>query len=292
VELLNKWLDDLLMNGLSSLQTDAHRIDEISSRMVDAGMGGLARKLRLLPEKIKNTADWTQFVSYQLGEFYLFVRSFKNLTQLDDLQKEDLLGFAGIPYLKKDFGEDTVLHDEFIYLGNLQEREEKILVKRNWFYAKLSNRIVLFLEFQFNKFVTLRPFNPGAVYRSAVRIYPSKVIQRITEVKTDQIVKNSIDQVKSVHLNQLLDSYCHSIVLNPFLKQQCFIMKSVRLTCLKGFWYFVSDKEELVQIDNREDQLQLILVYAANPASLFVCEYNHSKIKVFSVILNHTVISI
>ncbi len=279
-------------SGFTCLKDDPHRILEISTRMVDCGMGGLSRKIRLLPEKLKNNADWILPIRLQIGEFYTLVKCFNNIRKLDDLQKEDLLNFIGIPFTKKDFKDDLLLQDEFLFLGYRVEHEEKIIIRRNWFYGIHSKRMVLFLEFQFNRFVQLKYFKFSAVYRSAVQFYPSKVLLRVNDIDNKQIVKTDFQQIQSFTLSQILDQYCEAVILNPFIRQIAYIIRGAELVCINAIWYFRSDQDELIFIKNDKTKIPLLVTYSVNTESLFVCEYFNKELTVLSVILNNMVLKI
>lgn len=292
VGILKKWLDELLLRGVSTIQDDPVKIVEISTRMVDYGLPGIARKLRIIPEKIKETEDWTEYVFMQIGELYLFISSFHDVEKLDELQKEDLLSYAGVVYKKTDFAEDNMLQDEWLYLGCQKEKEEKLIIKRNWFYGIHSHQTILFLEFQFNKFVRLKPLNCGIVYRSAVRFFPSKTHQRIKDLATDQIVKADFSALKTVNLSELLSQYGNAVCLNPFIKHQCYLLRQAKITSLSGLWYFTNDEKQMVVIRNERSAIPIIISYLGQDSGIYVCEYWNNGLTVISVIIGSLVIEI
>lgn len=292
IQLLRKWLDALLINGVSSLQNDSEKILEISTRMVDHGLPGIARKLRVIPEKIKESEDWTEFVFSQLGEFYLFLAHFDKLNQLDELQKEDLLSYAGIVYKKSDFIEEHLVQDEWLYLGYHKEKEEKLIIKRNWFYGMHSNLCILFIEFQFNKFVKFKPLICGNVYRSGVRFFPAKVMQRVKDISTDQIVKTDFSKLKKVNLSELLDEYCEAVRLNPFIKQQCYLVHEVIVTRQSAGWYLANGKGCMIEMMNEAKDIPKFLSLTSAENIVYVCEYFNNTIRIMSVILGSLVIEI
>lgn len=292
LDLLKKWLDELLIVGVSSLQNDSEKILEISTRMVDHGLPGIARKLRIIPEKINGSEDWTEYVFNQLGEFYLFLAYLDKLNSLDDVQKEDLLSYAGIIYKKSDFIEENVIQDEWLYLGCQKDKEEKLIIKRNWFYGIHTNRCVLFIEFQFNKFVKFKPLIYGNVYRSGVRPFPSKVIQRVKDVSTDQVVKADYSKIKRVNLSELLDEYCKAVHLNPFIKQQCYLIHEVKVIQQSNRWYFVNDDGYMIELNHEAKDIPLILSYTSVRESVYVCEYFNNSLKVISVMIGNLIVEI
>jgi len=292
ISLFNSWLDELLMSGISQLQHDPEKLDEIASRMVDYGAQGIARKLRIIPEQIAKRGNWMEFTLQQLGEFYLVVRSFNRLDVMSDFEKEDLLSYCGIPYTKTDFSERSFYSDDWFYLGTVLEKEEKLLIKRNWFYGLNCKSCVLFLEFQFNRFVQTKQFKFGNVYKSAVQFYPSATPQRIKDIQTESINKGLEISLKTQTIESALDVYSGRLYANPFLKQDCFILNAIKFTKHLDRWYLIGKSGQMIQLANTNSEIQHLITYSSTPQNIFICEYENNLLKVFSVLMDHQLISL
>ena len=46
---------------------------------------------------------------------------------MDELEKEDLLSYAGVVFKKTDFADENILQDEWLYLGHQKEKEENLI---------------------------------------------------------------------------------------------------------------------------------------------------------------------
>jgi hypothetical protein len=292
VNLLDKWLSGLLISGIATLNSDPHKLNEISTRMVDSGLSGIARKLRIFPEKIKSTSDWTEFVFRDLSELCLFTSTFKKLDQLDEAAKEDLLSYAGVITKKMDTELLPGLQDDWLYLGYTMESEDKLIIKRNWFYGKHTHKIVLYLEFQFNRFAKFKLFSYGMIYHSFVRFYFSKVLQRIKEINPTQPVSSGVNEFKALNLNQLLDDYCNLVVLNPFMRHQCYLLKNTGIAMQSGSWYFTGTDNEAVEIINDEKDIPQLLCYSGIADCYYVCEYFNNCIRVISMVVGNIIVDI
>jgi len=292
LSLFNSWLDELLIAGISQLQHDPAKLNEIASRMVDYGAPGIARKLRMIPERIAKGSNWMEFTFQQLGEFYLVVRSFKNIAALNEFEKEDLLNYCGIPFTKTSFSESSFYTDDWLYLGTVSETEDKLLVNRNWFYGLNCKASVLFLEFQFNRFVPIKHFKYGSIYKSAVQFYPSASPQRIKEMQSESSYLAAEYSVKSHTIESALDLYCERISINPLLKQYCFILNSVKFTLHQENWYLKSESGQLIRLTNSIAEIQQLLTYTANIQNVIIGEYENNSLNVFSVIIDDELVSL
>ncbi|HEX5625672.1 MAG TPA: hypothetical protein VFX48_06640 [Saprospiraceae bacterium] len=292
VRLLGQWLDDLMLSGLIRLQADSEKLNEISSRMVDAGLPGVARRLRLWPEKIRDASDWTDFVLMQISELYLFVRSFERLDQLQDAEKEDLLNVAGVVFKKTDFTDQLILMDEWLCLGQVKEKEEKLIVIRSWFYGLQSKRFALFLEYQFNRFVKTKPVYTGRVYRSSVQFYPSAYPQRIRDIQTDLVTQLKDGTLSGLNVREALDHFCKVVERNPFIRQQIYLIADAQFYSEGERWYVADRKGEGILLTNPEPEIPRILSYCSGPDTLLAGEYGSGSMRILSAILDRTVISI
>ena len=82
LEELENWLADLFRQGLATLEN--HSEDywaELQSRMADASLTGIARRLRQLP-LLMTQEDWHESLLSELGSIYLIVKGFRNIENL------------------------------------------------------------------------------------------------------------------------------------------------------------------------------------------------------------------
>ncbi|MBK7468458.1 MAG: hypothetical protein IPJ43_17560 [Saprospiraceae bacterium] len=68
IDILDSWLDQLVVKGFRQLSVNESILEEISTRMSDYGLIGIARKLRVIPEKIKKDKDWLEFMAEFVAE--------------------------------------------------------------------------------------------------------------------------------------------------------------------------------------------------------------------------------
>ncbi|MBK6545552.1 MAG: hypothetical protein IPG12_09825 [Saprospiraceae bacterium] len=292
VLLLEKWLDNLLLSGISVLQQDSEKFTEISTRMLDLGLAGISKKLRLVPEKVQKSKDWTEFAVLQISELYLFIKLMNKIEHLNHLEKEDLLNYAGIPFKKTDFTEDYYLQDDWLFIGNSREKEENLVIIRNWFYGAHSGKLILYLEYQFNQFVQLKAFKLGSFYQATVQFYPSVIFQRIRDMPVDNLILGMERKLLSKTVESSLEEYISIITLNPMIRQFCFVLKDIKFTKSKEQWFISSKGNQWVQIMNSEAEIVKMLSYSSNKDFLIIGEYSETKFRVLAAVLDSIIIPI
>ena len=91
VNQLETWLNDLLKMGLLDYDFSTRSLNEISSRMVDAKLGGIARRIRMLSEMEKSDVAWAESIAHELTSLSLFARCFKRLDSLGPAMQQTVL---------------------------------------------------------------------------------------------------------------------------------------------------------------------------------------------------------
>lgn len=285
-------MSEIYTNGLQLLYSHPQKIEEISGILVDFGLSGIARKLRLIPEQLEKDTGKSDRLFALFAELTLFVNWCDSLSDLSAESREDLLTFAGIPIKKAELPESGFISDQWLYLGKHKEKEENMWLVRHWFYGVQSKKCILNLEFLFGRFPREQHYFGGSVYNTPVNLYPSAYPIRVAQLSTDSRVSGIIENYDSMSLHEMLNEYCKITLLNPFIKEVLFLIHEFQLASSGGEWYARSDKEELIGIQNPPVHLPTIVIYAGQSRNVFCCEYYNRSIRIISIISNHRVISL
>ena len=151
IELLDLWLNDLVRNGLGSLETQPSSIwEKQAAQMVDAQAPGLASYLRRLATIPHASSNWPEKLLTQLGKLALLSQAFHRIEQLDAAMQEDIRQLIGWN-LKE---EEVLAHgehitDNWLILGQALEDIERGRVQRTWLLGTTTRRSALLLQFSF-----------------------------------------------------------------------------------------------------------------------------------------------
>ncbi|MBK8954840.1 MAG: hypothetical protein IPM34_04690 [Saprospiraceae bacterium] len=284
--LLHSWLQDTLTTGLYSNKQLDKSMSELSSRLVDFGLPSVARKLRVLRNSLSDGKEITELVFPVFSELSLFCRMMEQLGSLDMLEKEDLLTYAGIPFLKKQIPEEHAVQDSWMYLGMSRDTEEKMQVYRHWFYGIHGHKNCLYIEFKFGNWNNSSLFFPGQIYRGAVSYFPSRVPVRIAEppAKKGQLIKCEIDQFHTVE--QALDHFAWLMSYNPFIQSYTYLLKDVRFACEQNKWYVFDNKSGGILLDHDLTEIPRLVSLSNHPQCQFVAEYKPHAFRFLNVIID------
>ena len=182
LEDLEIWLTDLLRRGLATTASEEPKWwEHIATRMADASMPGLARKLRLLGEVPASDPRWAERIAGSLAECYLAVRAFQQSGHLPEPMLRDLEAFIGIAAKKEEvLAEGERLRDTWTVAGQVSEAlEAPLKERRSWLHGADTGRWALLLDHVFGSEDFPPGFEPGSVYKGTFAFYPSAFPLRV-----------------------------------------------------------------------------------------------------------------
>ncbi|MFN8279408.1 MAG: hypothetical protein U0V49_03895 [Saprospiraceae bacterium] len=272
VELLEKWIIQLLDQGIDVLQHDPHRLDDIATRMVDLGLSGMARKLRSMPEKTEDENDWQVAVLRELGECYLACCiARKNNFQIDS----SLQNLIGSPRRKNEIEAlNLFLQDEWFYCGTIKSKEEKLTMVRHWFTGVKSGRIALMIEFLFNRYNSQRHFQHGMVYRGKVFYYPGESEYRVTDIPNESAPAPLEFLPSSERLGHFLTRHARNVADSPFIRHNFSILSDVRVAYTGRSFNLIDAGGEAVKLQGSDDQLWDLCALLLDPSVLLAVEWD------------------
>lgn len=269
VEVLSEWIDLLLEQGIQVLAKDPHRLNDMATRAVDFGMPAIGRKLRLIPERIQASEEWTNAVLDELAEMSLIVQTAQS--EQSPIHPEDLLTAMGVSIKKQEVIEHTeAIEDNWIYCGSIRSQEENILVCKNWFFGLESLRYALFIEFQVNRFVPLRLFQFGQMYTGYTHFYPSAIPLRVTGIPEAQ--RPIPDRIPfRVHtIGQFQELTAKAIISNPFVRDLPACLSRLRLIEDQSKFYISDIHGKAILLDCDESIFWKMMAYSLDQESIFI----------------------
>lgn len=178
LEELQVWLEDLMREGIASLEAQgAERLFSISTRMVDAKLGSIGRRLRtLIP--VLGQDNWHERVMVTIGEIYLLMNGLKKLETLPPLLQTELLLLSGVNLKKDDLLTEEGTWDIWQVMGVFTGREEQLTVRRTWLMGENTGETALLLDFSFGNQGFEHHWKVNDFFEGGLVFYPSIFPQR------------------------------------------------------------------------------------------------------------------
>lgn len=175
---LKTWLEDLMRQGIASLESQGtERLFSIATRMVDAKLGSIGRRLRaLIP--ILGQDDWHEQVMTTVGELYLLMNGLSKIENLPPLFQTEILTLAGVNIKKDLLLEKESVYDIWQVVGVVMGREEQLTSRRTWLMGENTGETAMLLDFSFGNQGFEQHWNVGNYFEGGLIFYPSVFPQR------------------------------------------------------------------------------------------------------------------
>jgi len=289
--LLDNWLDDIVDKGFYHQQNALDQMESLAARLVDFGVPGIAKKIRMLQGKLHAKSDRVEHLSLVLGEFSLFCSMMKGIDQLNSIQREDLLSYAGIPYHKKNLSNERSVDDQWLYVGYAKEREEKLTVYRHWFVGNKTNVKILWIEYLFGQSNRPKRFVIGRFYSAVVRFFPSATPSRIDDIHSSPTIPKHQLEPQNSTLKEVVDHFSLLLTYNPFIRSYVYVLRQTEMQKFKGKWCLWDGGSELFPLDNQAKELDALTSVCKLDGTYLFVEFLGKAIKVLSILLDGQVLS-
>ncbi len=176
LEDLEIWLADVLQRGLAVCAAEDPQFYLVAStRLADASMRSLSRRLRTAGEAFAQRPDEPEAFVAVLADAALAIQAWKRRDQLSEGQRSDLEAFLGFSPKKEVVrAQGERLADVWVVVGAVEEvLEASLRERRTWLLGAQSGRFALLQEYAFGAEGFAPAFRPGALVQGAVAYYPS-----------------------------------------------------------------------------------------------------------------------
>jgi hypothetical protein len=148
---LDLWLNDLVRQGLASVQTQpASFWEHQGARLRDAQAGALDTRVRRLAALPNASADWAEKLLGELGKLALLTHAFRQEDQLEPGMREEIRQLIGWNLSQEEVNaRGETVHDDWLVVGQVIEENERGKTQRTWLSGLGSGRTALILQFSF-----------------------------------------------------------------------------------------------------------------------------------------------
>ncbi len=215
---LEVWLRDLIRIGLIQFDFSEESLSGIASRLVDAKLGAIARRIRRLSTIERSDPQWFLQILNELSYFYLLVRSMRKLNELPADLLQTLYLKCGVNIKKADLPVEKAISDIWIVVGIEYQTEENLRSRYTWIMGRKSKRTALLLDFAFGR----RGFETNYVveksYRGALIYFPGALplrgyLKHPDSVKSDRKYPGTFSTV-----DKFLYTYANALCKNPWIR--------------------------------------------------------------------------
>jgi hypothetical protein len=234
LDALDLWLDDLVRNGLASVEAQPASFWEGQARrLVDAQAPGLAGRVRRLAAVPHATPDWPARLLDELGRLALLTHAFRRLDQLDAALQDDVRGLIGWALDAEEVAaRGETVRDEWAVVGQRITTEDRLRQQWSWLVGQRSGRAALVLQFAHGGTPFKEVIAPGMQFAADLAYWPSAHPQRaLIHQRLDPPSPVVAMPVGAPTLSAYLDSFARAIARQPWLDRDLAILRDVVPVC-------------------------------------------------------------
>ena len=275
IQLLDKWLHQLIRHGLAEVQSKPLSYwDEVAAQLVDAKLGGVAKKIRQVKGFIQEE-NWVEKLSFLIGELYLYVKAFNQYEELALPLSKDIDTYAGISPKRGEVLETQGIEDHWYVLGQVFGEEEQLSYRRTWLWGIKSGVPALNLAYSWGGQPYLHDFVKGGIYRATMHFYPSAYpLRAITEEV--KLLENTTHHPKNGYLSiqKFLTHFAEAKVLNPFLQNFPVLLHRLIAVMEQKKLLLVDKDRQTIEVKCSMDSAWKMIAFGGGGEMTFFGEWN------------------
>ena len=271
IDALDRWLDDLIRNGLASVEAQPARFwEEQAKRLVDAQAPGLAGRVRRLAALPHATPDWTARLLDDLGRLALLTHAFRRLDQLDPPLQEDVRGLIGWSLDQEEVAaRGETVRDEWAIVGQRITIEDRLRTQWNWLIGTQTARAALVLQFAHGASAFKEMLAPGTRFAADLTYWPSAWPQRaLVRERRGPPATIAATPPASATIAAFLDAYAGATAQQPWLERGVAVLREVVPICGGEGPWVVRDADGMALPLDGDEHWRLLALSGGHPLDL------------------------
>lgn len=217
---LEEWLLDLARHGLHAIgEQPAGFWDGFAARMVDAKLGGVARRIRNF-KSLAGKENGIELLLEEMAGLYLLVQAFHQLESLPEALQEEVLNVAGINRKKEEVLQQPGILDYWLAIGQAEGEndEDKLRFRRTWFLGEKTGRLALLLDFSWGQKNYDTLWVPGSTVEGELSFYPGAYPLRALFRRHQPSGRPFEGNSGHADINAFAQVYARALAANPWIQ--------------------------------------------------------------------------
>lgn len=270
VQELDRWLRDLVRQGLASVQTQPYSYwDAPAARMMDAQASGLARQLREMASIPHSGVGWQERLLERLGRMHLLVQGFQRLETLSSETQADIRTAIGWTQ-KEEMACYLRVRDRWLVLGQIVEEQDNLRAQRNWLWGKDTNKFALVLNFAYGNQPLDTSLIPGNVIDAELGFFESAYPLRVLITVRHAPPVPLLEMPGEESIITALSTYTNALACQPWSEQFPLTLQGIIPQRYKDGWALRDSDGYVLPITFRFEQgWQLLALSGGYPINVF-----------------------
>jgi hypothetical protein len=262
---LERWLHDIMRQGLASIQADAPgNFDTFAARMVDAQAPGVARLLRKAGGIATSGTGWQERLLAALARIYLLIRASRRLSDLPPALQADVRTALGFALSQDEVLASEGIEDRWLILGRVVEDEDRGRTQRTWLWGEQSQRAALLLDFSFAGQPFDRSLVPGQTLDAALVFYPGTTALRAL-IQQRTAISSFAPTLPAQRLEEATAHFGRALAANPWLERTLLIAGPYTMEQHAERWHLRDSDGAALPLPASFEAWQLLAITGGQP---------------------------
>lgn len=268
---LDLWMRDLVRGGIAGVEArPASFFHSLAARLVDAQAPGAARLVRDLAVLPMTGEGWHARMVARLGRLHLLTAAWTRYEVLSPQAQADVRAHVGWSITESELSDVPAVGDEWVVVGQIQEDDERLRVRRTWVRGSQSNRFALLLHFAVGSapFTELLP-PLGDSFRAELAFFPGFLAQRA-------VVRSRSEEPSQIvpwpagerSLAVATGALARALALDPWVERVPVLLDDVVPERIGDAWRIRDSRSDVVPVVPRFRGWSLLAVSGAHPVSI------------------------
>jgi hypothetical protein len=244
---LDLWLNDLIRQGLASVQTQpASFWERQAARLRDAQAPTLDTRVRRLAAIPNASADWPEKLLAELGKLALLTHAFRLEEGLTSEMREEIRQLIGWNLTQEEVNaRGETLRDDWLIAGQVVEETERGKMQRTWLFGTKSERPAMILQFSYAGQPFGEQFALGSHQEAELTFWPGAFPRRAQmRTRLGEIAPLKGHLPGTDKIETFLNTVAGSLGCQPWLEHFLALLCEVTPVCSgEGTDWFIRDNE-------------------------------------------------
>ena len=217
---MEEWLLDLIRHGLSAIEEQPPSFwDSFSARMVDAKLGGAARRIRNF-KTLAGKENGFEALLEEMAALYLLAQGFKQLESLPETMQEEILSQLGVNRKKEAVLGQAGTPDTWLAIGQAEGEgeDDNLRYRRTWLLGEKSSRLALLLDFSWGRQGYDTQWVVGSSVQGELVFYPGAYPLRAIFRKHQPSSAPFKGKSGYATIDDFAQAYAQALAANPWLQ--------------------------------------------------------------------------
>lgn len=217
---LDRFLADLLGQGLAADSARGARFTEQAARMVDAQAPGAASRLRELATLGDGVPGWVERSAEDLGRLRLLSRAWQRRTDLPPDLVATVRTHLGFTTRADDVLATPGIADSWVVTGMRDADEDRVSIRRVWLRGEASGRWALVLFFAAGGATLTSNLYPGTAIDATLHFYPGRLqLRAAVGARTEQARPVTAWAPAAVTVAEAIDAWRAALAADPWAQE-------------------------------------------------------------------------